>query len=61
MLLAQAYALDPRPSTLLELATVEFQAGHCRDARRAAQRVAATGGPLVGQARELLGKIGRCD
>lgn len=61
VLLTQAYAADPSPSTLLELATVEFQTGDCRDARRAAQRVAATGGPLADQARDLLGKIGRCD
>jgi hypothetical protein len=62
-LLARAAALDPRPSTLLELAAVELRTGHCRDARRAAQRVvaAAPGEPVADQAADLLGKIGRCD
>ncbi len=61
-LLARAYALDPRPATLLELAAVELQTGHCREARRAVQRVIADGvGPLSSQAWELMGRIGRCD
>jgi hypothetical protein len=61
-LLARAYAVDPRPATLLELAAVDFQGGHCREARRAVQRVIADGaGALSGQAFELLGRIGRCD
>lgn len=61
-LLARAYALDPRPATLLELAAVELQTGRCREARRAVQRVIADGvGPLSSQAWELMGRIGRCD
>jgi hypothetical protein len=61
-LLAQAYTLDPQPATLLELATVDFQTGRCREARRAVQRVIAEGvGALASQARELMGRIGRCD
>jgi hypothetical protein len=61
-LLARAYALDPLPATLLELAAVELQTGHCREARRAVQRVIADGaGTLSSQAWELMGRIGRCD
>jgi len=61
-LLSRAYALDPRPATLLELASVDLQAGRCRDARRAVQRVIADGaGALSAQASELMGRIGRCD
>ena len=60
-LLTRAFALDARPATLLELATVELQTGRCREAQRAAQRVAAAGEPLAAQAGELLAKIGRCD
>ena len=62
-LLARAYALDPRPATLLELGAVELQTGHCREARRAAQGViaAAPGEPLAARAQDLLGEIGRCD
>jgi hypothetical protein len=62
-LLTQAYALDPSPATVLELGRVDYQTGHCRDARRAAQRVieAAPAGSLADDARDLLAKIGRCD
>jgi len=61
-LLARAYALDPQPATLLELAAVELQTGHCREARRAVQRVIADGvGTLSARAWELMGRIGRCD
>ena len=62
-LLERAYTLDPRPATLLELGRIDLQIGRCRDARRAIQGViaAAPGEPLAGEARELLGKIGRCD
>lgn len=61
-LLARAYALDPQPATLLELAAVDLQAGHCREARRAVQRVIADGaGTLSSRAWELMGRIGRCD
>lgn len=61
-LLAQAYRLDPQPATLLDLAAVELQTGHCREARRAVQRVIAEGaGALSDRARELMGWIGRCD
>lgn len=61
-LLARAYALDPQPATLLDLAAVELQTGHCREARRAVQRVIADGaGTLSSQAWELMGRIGRCD
>lgn len=61
-LLSRAYALDPQPATLLELASVDLQAGRCRDARRAVQRVIAGGaGALSGRAEELMGQIGRCD
>lgn len=61
-LLARAYALDPLPATLLELAAVELQTGRCREARRAVQRVIADGvGALSSQAWELMGRIGRCD
>jgi len=62
VLLTRAYAVEPRPSTLLELAAIQFQTGDCRAARRAAQGVvAAAPGELARQARDLLGKIGRCD
>lgn len=61
-LLSRAYALDPPPITLLELADVELQTGRCREARRAAQRVIAQGaGALASRAQELMGRIGRCD
>jgi hypothetical protein len=61
-LLSQAYALDPQPATLLELASVDLQAGRCRDARRAVLRVIADGaGALSARAEELMGRIGRCD
>jgi thioredoxin-like negative regulator of GroEL len=61
-LLAQAYALDPGPATLLELGRVDFRTGRCRDARRAAQRVIEeASGSLADDARILLGEIGRCD
>lgn len=61
-LLARAYALDPQPVTLLDLAEVELQTGHCREARRAVQRVIADGaGALSSRAWELMGRIGRCD
>jgi hypothetical protein len=61
-LLARAYALDPQPATLLEIAAVDLQAGRCREARRAVQRVITDGaGAVSSQARELMGKIGRCD
>jgi len=62
-LLTRAYALDPRPDTLLELGRVDYQTGHCRDARRATQRVIelVPGGPVADDARDLLGRIGRCD
>ncbi|HEX8110432.1 MAG TPA: hypothetical protein VF516_22020, partial [Kofleriaceae bacterium] len=61
-LLVRAYALDPRPATLLELAAVDLQTGRCREAQRAVQRVIADGvGPLSSQAWELMGRIGRCD
>jgi hypothetical protein len=62
-LLARACDLAPSPATLLELAAIEFQTGGCRTAQRRAQQViaAAPGEPLAGQARDLLGKIGRCD
>jgi hypothetical protein len=61
-LLFRAYTLDPQPATLLELAAVELQAGRCREARRAVQRVLADGaGALSSRAWELMGRIGRCD
>jgi hypothetical protein len=61
-LLTRAYALDPTPATLLELAGVEFQTGHCREARRATQRVVnEASGELADRARRLLDQIGRCD
>lgn len=62
-LFARACDLAPSPATLLELATVEFQTGDCRTARRRAQQVIAVapGEPLAGRARDLLGRIGRCD
>ena len=61
-LLSRAYTLDPQPATLLELASVDLQAGRCRDARRAVQRVIADGaGALSARAEELMGRIGRCD
>jgi hypothetical protein len=61
-LLTRAYALDAAPATLLELAGVEFQSGHCREARRATQRVTSeASGELADRARQLLEKIGRCD
>jgi hypothetical protein len=61
--LAEAYALDPRPATLLEFATVAFQTGRCREALQAARGVIAAvpGSPLAEAARTLLGQIGRCD
>ena len=61
-LLSRAYALDPQPATLLELADVDFRTGRCREARRAVQRVIADGaGALSSRAWELMGRIGRCD
>jgi hypothetical protein len=62
-LLDRAYALDPRPTTLLEIARLDHRIGRCRDARRAAGRVleAAPAGPLAAEARDLLGQIGHCD
>jgi hypothetical protein len=61
-LLSRAYALDPQPATLLELADVDLQIGRCREAHRAVQRVIADGaGPLSSRAWELMGRIGRCD
>jgi len=61
-LLTRAYALDPAPATLLELAGIELQTGHCREARRATQRVVdQASGELADRARQLLEKIGRCD
>jgi hypothetical protein len=61
-LLARAYALDPQPATLLDLADVDLQTGRCREARRAVQRVIASGaGVLASRAWELMGRIGRCD
>jgi hypothetical protein len=54
-LLTRAYALDSAPATLLELAGVEFQSGHCREARRATQRVTSeASGELADRARQLL-------
>ena len=61
-LLSRAYTLDSQPATLLELASVDLQTGRCREARRAVQRVIADGaGALSSRARELMGRIGRCD
>jgi tetratricopeptide (TPR) repeat protein len=62
-LLERAYALDPQPATLLQLAELEHRTGRCREARLATQRViaAAPDGPLVDDARQLLDTIGRCD
>lgn len=61
-LLSRAYALDPQPATLLELAAVDLQTDRCREARRAVQRVIADGaGALSSRAWELMGRIGRCD
>jgi len=62
-LLDQAYALDPQPATLLQLARVEDQLGRCREARRAAQRVIAASPDAVtsDQAGQLLSRLGRCD
>ena len=61
-LLSRAYALDPQPATLLELASVDLQTGRCREARRAVQRVIADGpDALSSRAQELMGRIGRCD
>jgi len=61
--LARAAALPAAPATLLELAAIELQAGRCREARRAVQRVIAEapGGPAADQAQQLLARIGRCD
>ena len=61
-LLARAYALDPAPSTLLQLAAAELATGHCREARRATQRVIDESPPEIAEpARQLLARIGRCD
>jgi hypothetical protein len=61
-LLSRAYALDPQPATLLELASVDLQTGRCREARRAVQRVIGDGaGALSSRAWELMARIGRCD
>lgn len=62
-LLEQAYAQDPQPATLLQLARVEDQLGRCRDAKRTAQRVVAVSpsGALADQATQLLGRLGHCD
>jgi len=62
-LLEQAYAQDPQPATLLELARIEERLGRCRDAKRSAQRVVVVSptGALAAQASQLLGRLGRCD
>ena len=62
-LLEQAYAQDPQPATLLELARLEERLGRCREAKRTAQRVLAASptGALADQATRLLGRLGRCD
>jgi len=62
-LLEQAYAQDPQPQILLQLARVEDQLGRCREAKRTAQRVLAVSptGALADQATQLLGRLGRCD
>ena len=61
-LLEQAYAKDPQPATLLELASVDLALGRCREAKRAAQRVvAANVAELAEPARQLLARIGHCD
>jgi tetratricopeptide (TPR) repeat protein len=58
----RAYALDPSPSTLLELAVLERRMGRCREARRTAQRAAASADRAVAdRAQQLLATIGRCD
>lgn len=60
--LEAAYAADPQPATLLQLARVQLALGRCREARRAAQRAAAaTDPPVTRAATELLAQIGRCD
>ena len=62
-LLEQAYAQDPQPQILLQLARVEDQLGRCREAKRTAQRVLAVSptGAIADQASQLLGRLGRCD
>jgi tetratricopeptide repeat protein len=62
-LLEQAYAQDPQPATLFELARVEDRLGRCRDAKRTARRVLAASptGALADQATRLIGRLGRCD
>jgi tetratricopeptide repeat protein len=61
-LLARAYALDPAPSTLLDLAVLELSTGNCREARRATQRVIDEAPAEIAEpARRLLARIGRCD
>jgi hypothetical protein len=61
-LLVRAYALDPKPGMLLLIGGLDLAAGHCREARSEAQRVAAeTTGQLADQARDLLERAGHCD
>ena len=62
-LLEQAYAQDPQPATLFELARIEDRLGRCRDAKRTTRRVLAASptGALADQANQLLGRLGRCD
>ena len=58
-----AHALDPAPSTLLEVGRMQHLAGRCREARRTTQRVLAASPPadIAAGAQELLTRIGRCD
>lgn len=47
---------------LLLIGGLDLAAGHCREARSEAQRVAAeTTGQLADQARDLLERAGHCD
>lgn len=62
-LLEQAYAHDPQPVTLFELARLEDQLGRCREAKRTTGRVLAASptGALADRATKLLARLGRCD
>lgn len=59
----RAHALDPAPSTLLEVGRMLHLSGRCREARRTTQRVLAATPPpeLAAAAQAQLDKIGRCD
>jgi hypothetical protein len=59
----RAHALDPAPSTLLEVGRMQHLSGRCREAHRTTQRVLAASPPgdIAAAAQELVTRIGRCD